>query len=87
MVAVNFNHYTVVGGSYCKVRHFSKTFDNLSQVAKFIHDNRMSLPDKHSRITSIYLNKCSGLTKRELKILNCKYGALYKRRKLNNEIA
>lgn len=84
MLTVNFNHFTVAGGTYCKVRHFSKTFDNLSQVAKFIYDHRMQLPDKHGRMTSIYLNKRSGLTTRELKILNSKYGSLCNRGRIKH---
>lgn len=84
MLTVNFNHFTVAGGTYCKVRHFSKTFDNLSQVAKFIYDHRMQLPDKYGRMTSIYLNKHSGLTNRELKILNTKYGSLCNRGRIKH---
>lgn len=80
---VNFKHYTVIG-SYCRVRHFSKTFDSLSQVAKFIDDNRMDKPDKHGRVKAIYLSNSSGLTKQELKILNNKYRALYNRRFAKN---
>ena len=46
MIKVNFDHFTVIGGNYCKVRHFSKAFDSLSQVAKFIYDNRTCSDDK-----------------------------------------
>ena len=82
MITVNFDHFTVVGGNYCKVRHFSKTFASLSQVAKFMYDNRTRSSDNQDRINSIYLsrfNKCSGLTMREMKILYRKYIALCER--------
>lgn len=82
MITVNFDHFTVVGGNYYKVRHFSKTFASLSQVAKFIYDNRTCSDDKQYRIKSIYLskfNECSGLTLRECKIVHRKYTALCER--------
>lgn len=74
MIKVNFDHFTVIGGNYCKVRHFSKAFDSLSQVAKFIYDNRTCSDDKQDRIKSIYLskfNEFSELTRRERKIKYC----------------
>lgn len=79
MIKVNFKRYLVVG-SYCKVRHFSREFDSLSEVAKFMDDHIMSLPDSHGRLKAIYLDKESGLTNREWKILNNKYRSLYARR-------